>query len=87
MVYFLSNLHVADNSGARLVQCLKILGASNRNVARPGDIVIVVVKRAEPNHKKMSRGKICRALIVRLVYVIIDHLVFGLILSRMLLCL
>jgi len=65
MVYFLTNLSVADNSGARNVQCIKILGSSNRLYAKPGDTLVVVVKRAEPNHKKMTRGKICRALIVR----------------------
>lgn len=48
MVFFMTRLFVADVSGARLTQCLKILGASNRLTAMPGDNVIVVVKRALP---------------------------------------
>jgi ribosomal protein L14 len=83
MVYLLTNLVVADTSGARTAQCINILGASNRKFANFGDIVVVVVKRIEPNHPKMKRGKICRALVISLVFVIIVHRAFGLVLGKM----
>lgn len=63
---FLTTLEVADNSGARLVQCIKILGGSNRTSASIGDILIVVVKRVTENKFKITRGRICRAVLVRM---------------------
>lgn len=62
---FLTVLDVADNSGARLVQCIKILSGTNRKVASIGDILIVVVKRVKENKLKITRGRICRAVLVR----------------------
>lgn len=64
MVYFLTKLIVSDNTGVRLVQCIKILSGSNRLVAKPGDSLIVVVKRVDPLSQKITRGKVCRALLV-----------------------
>jgi len=63
---FLAKLEVADNSGARLVQCIKILGGTNRKTASIGDILIVVVKRVTENKLKITRGRICRAILVRM---------------------
>jgi len=66
MVSYLSMLRVADNSGARIVQCIKILKGSYQKVAHMGDVLVVVVKRADPQkRKKISIGAIFRGLLVR----------------------
>jgi len=66
MVSYLSLLKVADNSGARLVQCIKILKGSFQKVAYMGDVLVVVVKRADPlKRKKIVVGDIYRGLLVR----------------------
>jgi len=59
-----SKLDVADNSGARVVQCIKVLGGSHRNSAGVGDIIVVSVKEAIPRGK-VQKGKVYRAVIVR----------------------
>lgn len=59
-----SRINVADNSGAKEVQCIKVLGGSKHNIAKLGDIIVVSVKNALPNGK-VKKGDIFRALIVR----------------------
>ncbi len=57
-------LDVADNSGARRVLCIKVLGGSRRKYASLGDIVVVSVKEASPN-SKVKKGDVMKAVIVR----------------------
>jgi large subunit ribosomal protein L14 len=57
-------LAVADNSGAKVVQCIKVLGGSRRRYAYAGDVVVVSVKEAMPN-SKVKKGDRARAVIVR----------------------
>ncbi len=59
-----SNLDVADNSGAKRVQCIKVLGGSKRRFASVGDIIVVSVKDAAPRGK-VEKGDVHRAVIVR----------------------
>ena len=59
-----TNLEVADNSGARRVQCIKVLGGSKRKFASVGDIIIVSIKEAIPKGK-VSKGDVHQAVIVR----------------------
>lgn len=61
-----SKLFVADNSGAKLVQCIKVLGGSKRRVASVGDVIVVSVKEAIP-HGKVKKGEVLKAVIVRTV--------------------
>ncbi len=67
MIQMQSRLRVADNSGAREVQCLKVLGGSKRRYAAIGDIVVVSVKDAMPN-SKVKKGDVAKAVIVRTVH-------------------
>lgn len=64
MIQSESVLDVADNSGAKKVQCIKVLGGSKRKYAGIGDIIVVAVKEAVPN-SKVRRGEVMRAVIVR----------------------
>ena len=64
MIQMQTNLEVADNSGARRVQCIKVLGGSARKIAGVGDIVVVSVKEAIPRGK-VKKGDVYRAVIVR----------------------
>ena len=64
MIQAESSLQVADNSGARLISCIKVIGGSKRRYARIGDIVIVSVKDAIPR-SKVKKGEVQRAIIVR----------------------
>ena len=64
MIQMQSKLKVADNSGAKLVQCIKVLGGTRRRTAGVGDIVVVSVKNALPN-SKVKKGDKARAVIVR----------------------
>lgn len=57
-------LKVADNSGAKKVQCIKVLGGSRRRYARVGDIIVVTVKIAQP-HSMVKKSEVLRAVIVR----------------------
>jgi len=59
-----TKLNVADNSGAKLLLCIKVLGGSKRRYASVGDIVIVSVKEAMPN-SKVKKGDVMRAVVVR----------------------
>ena len=64
MIQMQTNLDVADNSGARRVQCIKVLGGSKRMTAGVGDVIVVSVKDAIPRGK-VKKGDIHRAVIVR----------------------
>ncbi len=64
MIQMQSYMNVADNSGAKRVQCIKVLGGSKRKTAGIGDIVVVAVKDALPN-AAISKGDVKRAVIVR----------------------
>jgi large subunit ribosomal protein L14 len=64
MIQMQSNLDVADNSGARRVQCIKVLGGSKRKTAGIGDIIVVSVKEAIPRGR-VKKGDIHKAVIVR----------------------
>ena len=64
MIITETKLNVADNSGAKLVQCIKILGGSKRRSANIGDVIVVSVKEAIPNGK-VKMGEVTRAVIVR----------------------
>ncbi|MCH2108839.1 MAG: 50S ribosomal protein L14 [Polyangiaceae bacterium] len=64
MIQTESVLSVADNSGAKLVKCVKVLGGSRRRYAGIGDIIVVSVKEAMPN-SKVKKGSIAKAVVVR----------------------
>ena len=68
MIQMQSRLDVADNSGAREVMCIKVLGGSHRNSASIGDIIVVSVKSAIPRGK-VKKGDVHRAVIVRTKFV------------------
>ncbi|MEE9418225.1 MAG: 50S ribosomal protein L14 [Desulfatiglandaceae bacterium] len=57
-------LRVADNSGAKLISCIKVLGGSKRRYASIGDVIVVTVKEAMPN-SKVRKGDVVRAVVVR----------------------
>src|SRR3989338_6352217 len=64
MIQLRSILHVADNSGARKVGVIKVLGGSRKRYAQIGDIVVISVKEAEPR-KQVKKKEVLRALVVR----------------------
>ena len=64
MIQVESTLQVADNSGAKKVACIKVLGGSHRRYATVGDIIMVAVKEAIP-HSKVKKGDVMQAVIVR----------------------
>ena len=64
MIQVESTLQVADNSGAKKVACIKVLGGSHRRYASVGDIIVVSVKEAMP-HSKVNKGDVMKAVIVR----------------------
>jgi large subunit ribosomal protein L14 len=64
MIQMQSQLNVADNSGAKRVQCIKVLGGSHRRYARIGDIIKVAVKEASPRGK-VKKGDVHTAVVVR----------------------
>ncbi len=64
MIQMQTYLHVADNSGAKRVQCIKVLGGSKRMLAGVGDIIVVAVKDALPNGQ-VGKGTVQKAVIVR----------------------
>ncbi len=64
MIQMKTLLNVADNSGAKLVQCIKVLGGTRRKYARIGDIIVVAVKDALPN-AAIKKGGIEKAVVVR----------------------
>ena len=64
MIQMQSNLDVADNSGAKRVMCIKVLGGSHRKYASVGDIIVVSVKEAAPRGR-VKKGDVHKAVIVR----------------------
>ena len=64
MIQMQTNLDVADNSGARRVMCIKVLGGSKRRVATVGDVIVVSVKEAIPRGR-VKKGDVHQAVIVR----------------------
>jgi large subunit ribosomal protein L14 len=64
MIQMRTMLDVADNSGARKVGCIKVLGSSKRKYASLGDVIVVSVKDAIPN-SKIKKGDVVRAVVVR----------------------
>ena len=66
MIQMQSNLDVADNSGAKRVQCIKVLGGSKRRYAGLGDIIVATVKDAIPGGS-VKKGEVVKAVIVRTV--------------------
>ncbi|MBI4643863.1 MAG: 50S ribosomal protein L14 [Deltaproteobacteria bacterium] len=66
MIQVHTNLTVADNSGAKRVFCIRVLGGTRRRYARVGDIIVVSVKEALP-HSKVKKGDVMRAVVVRTV--------------------
>lgn len=66
MIQMQTSLTVADNSGAKRVQCIKVLGGSKRKFASIGDIIVVSIKESIPN-SKTPKGKVFKAVIVRTV--------------------
>ncbi|PCJ10106.1 MAG: 50S ribosomal protein L14 [Rhodobacteraceae bacterium] len=64
MIQMQTNLDVADNSGARRVQCIKVLGGSKRRYASVGDIIVVSVKEAIPRGR-VKKGDVLKAVVVR----------------------
>lgn len=64
MIQMMTYLNVADNSGAKRVQCIKVLGGSKRKTAGVGDVIVVAVKDALPN-APIKKGEVHKAVIVR----------------------
>ena len=66
MIQVTSHLEVADNSGARIVKCIKVLGGSRRKYAGLGDVIVVSIKECLPG-TKVKKGEVARAVVVRTV--------------------
>ena len=64
MIQMQSFLDVADNSGAKLVQCIKVIGGSRRRYAGLGDVIVVAIKEALPG-SKVKKGETAKAVVVR----------------------
>jgi large subunit ribosomal protein L14 len=64
MIQTETRLRAADNSGAKVLQCIKVLGGSRRRYATVGDVIVVSVKEAMPN-SKVKKGDVLKAVIVR----------------------
>ena len=72
MIQVQTELNVADNTGARIVECIKVLGGSKRRTASVGDKIVVSVKDAIPNGK-VKKGSVHRAIVVRTKYAILRN--------------
>ena len=64
MIQSQTYLNVADNSGARKLMCIRVLGAGNRNTANIGDIIIAIIKEAAPN-MPLQESEVVRAVVIR----------------------
>ncbi|HEU5299467.1 MAG TPA: 50S ribosomal protein L14 [bacterium] len=64
MIQNYTRLKVADNTGARQIMCIRVLGGSNRRYAGVGDIIVAAVKQATPN-SPVKQGEVVRAVVVR----------------------
>ncbi len=67
MIQMQTRLRVADNSGAKELMCIKVLGGSKRRTASIGDIIVVSIKEALPN-SKVKKGDVAKAVIVRTIH-------------------
>jgi large subunit ribosomal protein L14 len=67
MIQMQTRLNVADNSGAKEVMCIKVLGGSHKRVASIGDIIVVSIKDALPN-SKVKKGDVAKAVVVRTIH-------------------
>jgi len=67
MIQIQTELTVADNTGARVIECIKVLGGSKRRYASIGDIIVVSIKEAIPNGK-VKKGTVHKAIVVRTKY-------------------
>jgi large subunit ribosomal protein L14 len=67
MIQMQTRLRVADNSGAREVFCIKVLGGSKKRTATVGDVIVVSIKEAIPN-AKVKKGDVAKAVIVRTIH-------------------
>ncbi len=67
MIQMQTRLKVADNSGAKEVMCIKVLGGSKRRVASIGDVIVVSIKEALPT-AKVKKGEVAKAVIVRTIH-------------------
>lgn len=67
MIQMQTRLNVADNSGAKEVMCIKVLGGSKRRSASIGDIIVVSIKEALPN-AKVKKGDVAKAVVVRTIH-------------------
>jgi large subunit ribosomal protein L14 len=67
MIQMQTRLNVADNSGAKEVMCIKVLGGSKRRFASIGDIIVVSIKDAIPN-AKVKKGDVAKAVVVRTIH-------------------
>ena len=65
MIQSFTRLNVADNSGAKEIMCIKVLGGSKRRYATVGDVIVASVKKAVPHAPKIKRGQVVKAVIVR----------------------
>jgi large subunit ribosomal protein L14 len=65
MIQMQTNLDVADNSGARRVMCIKVLGGSKRKYATIGDVIVVSIKEAIPRGR-VKKGEVMKAVVVRI---------------------
>ena len=72
MIQVQTELNVADNTGAKIVECIKVLGGSKRRYASVGDSIVISVKEATPNGK-VKKGSVHRAVIVRAKYSILRN--------------
>ena len=64
MIQLRTVLDVADNSGAKVVQCIKVLGGSRRRYARIGDVIVVAVREVDPQ-SSLKKGEVKKAVVVR----------------------
>ena len=72
MIQQQSRLKVADNSGAREIMCIRVLGGSGRRYAHVGDTIIASVKEAQPN-SSVKKGEVVRAVVVRVAHAYQRH--------------
>mgnify|MGYP000910508732 CR=1 FL=1 len=64
MIQMQTKLDVADNSGARVIKCIRVLGGTGRRYAGVGDVIVAAVKQAEPG-REVKKGEVVRAVVVR----------------------
>lgn len=67
MIQYYTRLRVADNTGAKQVMCINVLGGTRRRYAHVGDIIVVTVKRAVP-HGMVKEGEVTKAVVVRVAH-------------------